>query len=581
MRQYRFGGLMRGGISLSLVLGGLLAVGAVAGLVFLLSQVQAVNWREHYEVRDAIRELQELDMQLNVRLLMARQDLPQEEHAVARVQALMRETEERIFADIMASGTSPVDSARLGYGDESALVLEYYDAKSKKQELIEHFLSLNDALKDRVDQAVFELNRLAGHSAKMEVQVNGLRPLLLLFLHDGSEDSAQKLQAYLDGLLQDPATRADSDTNKLAKALSANILFILQQLPNRDATLLGIVNAPTATLNDILNAYTQRFSEIFQRAEIYRLVLIAYASMLLLVLLVLALRLRHSYATLEHQVGERTQQLAKAYDELKQSQLQMMQAEKMASLGQMVAGVAHEINTPLGFSRSNVEIVRERLGEMGQVFDRLVDQAADSLTGSDPETARHARQLQEDHCREEMDELLGATGEGLDQISELVKSLRDFSRLDRSKNDRVDLNKGIDDVLRIVNNTLRKCNAQVHRDYAELPLVECAPSQINQVLLNLIVNAAQALPELGGNIAVSTKVTGRFVEINVEDDGHGIPAELLPRVFDPFVTTKELGKGTGLGLSIAYQIVQDHGGALTVESTPGTGTCFTLSLPVT
>ncbi|MBU3057487.1 DAHL domain-containing protein [Pseudomonas indica] len=581
MQQYGFGRLMRGVVGSSLVWGGLLAAAAVAVLVFLLSQVQAVNWREHYEMRDAIRELQELDMQLNVRLLMARQDLPQEEHAIAGVQARIRETEDRVFGDIKASGTSPADPARLGHGDEAALVLEYYGAKSKKQELIEQFLSLNTTLKDTVDQAVFELNRLSGHSAAMETQANALRLLLFLYLHDGSEDSAKKLQDRLDGLLQDSAARADSDTFKLVEALGTNILYILQQLPNRDAALLGIVNAPTSTLSDILNAYTQRYSDIFRRAETYRLALIAYAAMLLLVLLVLALRLRHSYATLEHQVGERTQQLAKAYDELKQSQLQMMQTEKMASLGQMVAGVAHEINTPLGFSRSNVEIVRERLGEMGQVFDRFVEVTADTLATTDPETAHHARQLQEEHCREEMEELLLATGEGLNQISELVKSLRDFSRLDRSKNDRVDLNKGIDDVLRIANNTLRKRNAQVHRDYAELPLVECAPSQINQVLLNLIVNAAQALPEQGGNIAIGTRVNGRFIEITVEDDGHGIPADLLPRIFDPFVTTKEIGKGTGLGLSIAYQIVQDHGGALTVESTPGTGTCFTLSLPVT
>lgn len=581
MPQYGFGRFMRGRVGTSLIWVGLLASAAIALLVFLLSQVQAVNWREHYETRDAMRELQELDMQLNVRLLMARQDLPQEEHAIAGVQARIRETEDRLFGDIKSSGISPTDPARLGYGDEAGLVLEYYDAKSKKQDLVEQFLSLNAALKDAVSQAAFELNRLADHSPALGAQVNGLRPLLFAYLHDGSEESAKKLQARLDGLVEEPAARVDSDTHKVVETLAANLSYILQQIPNRDAVLLGIVNAPTSTLDEILSAYTQRYSEIFRRSEIYRLALIAYASMLLLVLLILALRLRHSYATLEHQVGERTQQLAKAYDGLKQSQLQMMQTEKMASLGQMVAGVAHEINTPLGFSRSNVEIVRERIGEMVQVFGRFVEKAADVLATTEPETARRARQLQEEQCGQEMDELLAATGEGLDQISELVKSLRDFSRLDRSKNDRVDLNKGIDDVLRIANNTLRKCNAQVHRDYAELPLVECAPSQINQVLLNLIVNAAQALPEQGGNIAVGTRVNGRFIEITVEDDGHGIPADLLPRIFDPFVTTKEIGKGTGLGLSIAYQIVQDHGGALTVESTPGAGTCFTLSLPVT
>lgn len=580
MRSYGFERLMRGAMGISLLWGGLLAAVAVAVLVFLLLQVQAVNWREHYEIRDAIRKLQELDMQLNAQLLMARQDLPQEEHAIAGMQMRIREIEDRIFGDIKASGMSPADPARLGYAGEAALVLDYYDAKSRKQELIEQFLTLNATLKETTDQAIVELDRLAAQSAGMATRVADLRVQLLLYLHDGSEDSATRLQASLAQLRQDLPAGADSDAHKPLDALDANIGYILQRQPSRDATLLGIVNAPTSALSDILNAYTRRYSGIFRRAETYRLALIAYAAMLLLGLLTLALRLRHSYATLEHQVNERTHQLAKAYDELKQSQLQMMQTEKMASLGQMVAGVAHEINTPLGFSRSNVEIVRERLGELGEVFDRFVAQAANGSAALDPETAGRARQLQEEGCRQEVDELLAATGEGLEQISALVKSLRDFSRLDRSKNDRVDLNQGIDDVLRIVNNTLRQCHAQVHRDYGELPLVECAPSQINQVLLNLIVNAAQALPEQGGNIAIQTRLNGRFAEVCVEDDGRGIPADLLPRIFDPFVTTKDVGQGTGLGLSIAYQIVQDHGGALTVESTPGTGTCFFLSLPV-
>ena len=578
MRQYASGHLVRGGVSLFFLGGGLLAAVAVALLVFLLFQVQTVNWREHDETRDAIRELQELDAQLNVQLLMARQDLPQEDRAIASVEARIRETENRVFGYIKTSGSNPVDPARLGRADEAKLVMEYYAAKSHKHEFVEQFLTLNSTLKEAVDLAIFELERLAGY-AQAKDQVANLRMSLFTYLHDGSEGAAKNLQAQLDAM-QNTAVMADGDAYVLVEALSTNITYILQRLPGRDAALLSVVNAPMSVLNDILSAYTQRSSDSFRRAETYRLALIAYAAILLFVLLTLALRLRHSYATLETQVGERTQQLAKAYDELKQSQLQIMQAEKMASLGQMVAGVAHEINTPLGFSSSNVEIVRERIGEMGEVFDRLVDKMADGMAAIDPETAMRARQLQDEHCQQEMAELLEATGQGLNQISELVKSLRDFSRLDRSKNDRVDINKGIDDVLRIANNTLSKSNAQVHRDYAELPLVECGPSQINQVLLNLIVNAAQALPEQGGNVAVRTRVNGRFVEICVEDDGHGIPAELLPRIFDPFVTTKEIGKGTGLGLSIAYQIVQDHGGALTVESTPGTGTSFTLSLPV-
>jgi two-component system NtrC family sensor kinase len=551
------------------VLWAIAAAAAIGVLVLLLLKVQAVNWRAHYETRDALRSLQILDAELDTQLLLRRRRMPQDANAIADLRSRMREIEDRLFGDIKTTGHSPAEPARLGYAGEAALVQTYYARKSAKHERIEAFLELNRAIDDAVAAMLRDLDQLDALAAAPPV-----RAALLRYLYDGSEDSAG---AVLQRALALSAS-ASGESRPTAAAIARNAAFVVPQTVRLDAELLDIVNAPDTGLDALSKAYTERYAAIFRTAETYRLLLIVYASLLLVGLVGVALRLRQSYATLESRVEERTQQLTQAYDELKQSQLQMMQAEKMASLGQMVAGVAHEINTPLGYSRSNVAIVRERLDLVGDVVDRL---AAITSPAEVAAVVASVQRLRDEDYYSELDELLAAAGEGMDQIGELVTSLRDFSRLDRSRDDKVDLNRGIDDVLRIAGHTLKKHRAAVHRDYAPLPLVRCAPSQINQVLLNLVVNAAQALPEDGGNIGVQTRANGRFVEITVEDDGKGIPAEALSRIFDPFFTTKAVGKGTGLGLSIAYQIVRDHGGSISVESQPGAGARFVVTLPVT
>jgi signal transduction histidine kinase len=177
-----------------------------------------------------------------------------------------------------------------------------------------------------------------------------------------------------------------------------------------------------------------------------------------------------------------------------------------------------------------------------------------------------------------MEVLLDGSLSGLDQISDMVKSLKDFSRLDQRKVENSDLNKNLDSVLVIANNTL-KGKVEVIKHYGNIPLISCSPSQLNQVFLNLIVNAAQAI-ENHGAITIETFVEDDLVHIVVEDNGKGIPSDVVPRIFDPFFTTKEIGKGTGLGLSIAYKIVEQHGGNIKVKSEVNKGTQFIVSIPV-
>jgi signal transduction histidine kinase len=293
----------------------------------------------------------------------------------------------------------------------------------------------------------------------------------------------------------------------------------------------------------------------------------------------------HLLNAMETQLAKQTQDLAAAYKELKASQLQLIQSEKMASLGQMVAGVAHEINTPLGYVKNNIEMM-----EMFFDANRAIVAAGNGL--ADALLAPHSTEqdLQERLAAlaelrqqpsgeaDDMLKLFADTRFGVDQISELVQNLKNFSRLDRAAAADVDLNECLDSAVLLARNVL-KTRVEVVKQYGALPRISCMPSQLNQVFLNMLTNAAQAI-EGPGKILLKTETDAEWLKITVQDTGKGIPADLLPQIFDPFFTTKPVGQGTGLGLSISYQIVQQHGGDIRVTSQPGKGTRFTVRLPL-
>jgi two-component system NtrC family sensor kinase len=290
---------------------------------------------------------------------------------------------------------------------------------------------------------------------------------------------------------------------------------------------------------------------------------------------------------LEGQLVSQNQSLAQAYVKLKASQAQLVQSEKMASLGQMVAGVAHEINTPLGYVQNNMEIARDAYGKMAALngaYDALYGML-ESSDASEAAVNEHFSRLQ--HMREEfaevyprdsMDSLFSDSLYGLQQISEIVVNLKNFSRLDQAAVDNIDLNECVISALTIGKNVI-KHKAEVVRDFGVLPKVSCSPSQINQVLLNLVTNAAQAI-EGYGRIMIKTMADEQYVHVVVRDNGKGIPPENLARIYDPFYTTKPIGEGTGLGLSIVFGIIKDHGGQIQVKSEVGMGTAFCISLPI-
>jgi len=293
---------------------------------------------------------------------------------------------------------------------------------------------------------------------------------------------------------------------------------------------------------------------------------------------------------------------AEADEEIKRlqaTQSQVIHTTKLASLGQMVAGVAHEINTPLGFVKSNVEVIGDLLDDYRKLvkqYDAAVQlclQPVDLIFGADKaaldklvkhvEDARRklfeARAaLEKSPLLKDAKELLTDASEGLAQLGSLVLNLKGFSRVDRDGMDSMDLNEGLESALMIAQHQLRD-RVHVVRHFGQLPKVRCMPSQINQVFLNLITNASQAI-DGEGTITIASKQIGNSVEISIEDTGSGIPDDVLPKIFDPFFTTKPVGEGTGLGLSIVHKIIKGHGGTIKVRTTPKKGSVFTLSLPV-
>lgn len=359
-------------------------------------------------------------------------------------------------------------------------------------------------------------------------------------------------------------------------------------------------------LDTLGRAIDRVFDEVLTQAELYRIGLLYYSGFLLAVLVFLVFsldqrrrqidginrQLREANETLEARVVERTRELSDALAKLKESEVMLIQSEKMASLGQMVAGIAHEVNTPLAYVKSSLDAVGKGMPRVGKLAAQTEKLLAMLSAESIDEAALAAQfalvrgLVQELEAKtagrtvlEELEQLVKDGLFGIGQISEVIANLKDFSRLDRSMVADYDLHEGIESALRIGHAQLH--NRIVRKEFGSIPHVSCSPSQINQVILNLLSNAAHATSDGEGMITVRTGNRGlQHVTVEVADNGSGIPADVLPKIFDPFFTTKTVGKGTGLGLSICYKIVENHGGKLEVESKPGLGTRFTVVLPI-
>ncbi|MET7140006.1 ATP-binding protein [Xanthomonas sp. PPL139] len=282
----------------------------------------------------------------------------------------------------------------------------------------------------------------------------------------------------------------------------------------------------------------------------------------------------------EQELQQRHAELRQAYLRLNGAQEKLLQSEKMASIGQLAAGVAHEINNPIGYVHSNLGSLQEYLRSLFT----LIEAYERALRAPDPkalipEIDDIRNRFDIDFISRDLPQLMAESREGIERVTRIVRDLKDFSYSGREESWKlVDLHSGLESTINIIWNEL-KYKVTLERHYGNLPLVECLPSELNQVYMNLLLNAGQAIGERG-TIVVSTGQDGEEVWIEFKDSGAGIPADLLQRIFDPFFTTKPVGSGTGLGLSISYGIINKHHGRIDVSSTVGEGSTFRIVIPV-
>jgi signal transduction histidine kinase len=576
-------------------------------LVYLYLMSKADESGTYTQARDLIRQIKQNDSQWENEILKARTSINYNYDPLVWPVVEMKRLW-RAFESIETRnqhGNSP--AWRQAYAD-------YQQAFEEKTNYVERFKSHNAVLRN-------SLAFLPAAADGIQAQLGQLADADALRLHNISTDTYDLMLSSLEFAqmtTDDKAADILVGLNKLAvnkerlplefhapiDTLSNHIALILREQPKVNQLLEQIGALPVAAHLDAIAMMLDRDERtallVNQRYHFYLLV---FSTLLVLLLLYMAVWLLRSFGEinrvnralvvandeLEQRVARRTQALTQAsaalqreIDERKLLESQLVQSEKLASLGQLAAGIAHEVNNPIGFVSSN-------LGALGSYFARLQDMLKayrDAEPAIGPATLQASlvklrSEMELAYILDDIPLLISESKDGISRVGQIVRDLKDFSRVDSSQDWQwANLHQGIDSTLNIAASEL-KYKADLVKQYGVLPEVECLPSQINQVIMNLVVNAAHAMGTERGTITVRTGCANDDkVWIEVADNGCGIPAQSLQKIFDPFYTTKPVGQGTGLGLSLSYGIIKRHCGEIHVHSEVGVGTTFRVELPV-
>lgn len=574
---------MKSGLFLGLYLLAVLAGGS--GLFYYQYQIPDYDQMSQ-KLNERLLAIDGLDSKVNELLMRSRYNLDKNYDALVKYSSLLDRA-------VIEFENHYITNSEI----ENALMIkrfeEYINDLKIKRELVENFKSHNSVLRNSEKYAPIAGSQLAaialqsklGDTAKYYEEV--VRELLTYSLH-GSSIQVDRIDQLIPGLAQAEQKMPDY-ASTVTIEFNNHVNTVMREKVETDSYLdMALSSTADSRIENLSAAWSDWLAQGHIVKNRIRIYVGSYIIFLLLSVAIVAWKLRSLYVSLDQQVAIQTQEVKTAYKGLQQSEKHLMQSEKMASLGQLVAGVAHEINTPLGYISNNVDTIRLNLGEVDQIIDSL-DKVSREASLQQPDKKKinslikgmiySYRNMRKREILSEIQSLLKDSSYGLNEISELVSSLKDFSRVERTSSTATNIHDGLDATVKICGYVIG--NRKLERKYTEdLAPVECMPAQLNQVFMNILTNAAQATDEASGRISISTQQKDQSVNIVFKDNGVGMNSEGVNQIFNPFYTTKDVGEGTGLGMSISYKIIKSHGGDIVLKSKLGVGTTITVILPL-
>ena len=564
-------------------------------LIGLFFKTQTFNVDRYYQALDDLRKLQQIDLTINASILKSRFGLSANYDSLvadwASFYSSLTQTQKDLQNAIQQRnpGITQQFTELQKIIDKKENEVEQFKSKlSVLQNSLRYFPIVTNGLIQDLD-AIQRLDRIL--SQKLE----SLLQQILIYSLNGREDLRPSIITSLNRLSVSSQGLTGELNDRLAN-ITKHAETIIRVQTEISLLVQESLNQPSGSAIDrLIVDYEIYHKQILQDSNNYRLIL--YALMIGLFVYVVILfqarqkshYLKLSNERLEYQVRDRTQALETTLQDFQQSQAQLIQAEKMSGLGQLVAGIAHEVNNPINFIYGNIKPAQQYTNDLFELLNLYTIH----YPQPHPEIQEMIEEIDLGFMSQDLKKLLTSMKFGADRIRDLVLSLRNFSRLDEADRKQANLHEGIDSTILILQHRLKsKGNyeeIQLIYDYGELPIVNCYPGQINQVLMNILANGIDALEEscekdnsFIPTIQIRTQpIEENRVQIQIIDNGPGISKAVLDRIFDPFYTTKPIGQGTGLGLSISYQIiVEKHGGTLECFSEPGQGTEFRIRLPL-